>query len=430
MMKQAFLAVMAAMALASAPGFAANGGYFIGVTPASVSMGGTGTGSYISELDAQDKNPALLGDHSCPNGARTTVELTLGMFSNNPSATINGTTASSKGWLKPLPSGAVSYKWTDQFTIGAAFGAIGGASSDFTGATTPGIYEIKINEYLYRGSINLAYTFLDNTLSIGAGPILTMSYLQSNSDANSGGGLAQTTHTGDSQSGLGAQLGVAWKTPLKGLTLGSSYRSQTTLNFKNNVNFVAISPNPLAPPVFSDVQLQTPAEFALGLGYSFSDDIKVQVDYRYIAWSKAALHSDLGWNDQNVISVGGEYKATKALAIRAGVNYGQSPIQSNLAEANSLTPISFQGHPTFPFWISALNLTANPGITEWHIGLGAGYQVSDALNVDIGGMFAPQKTVSRAGTQNAVDNSIFPTTYTMSDTNSQWQIALAGSYKF
>jgi len=80
----------------------------------------------------------------------------------------------------------------------------------------------------------------------------------------------------------------------------------------------------------------------------------------------------IGWRNIWVGAVGVEYKATNAVTLRAGFNYGQSPIRSEVAFTSLGTP------PTF---------------TD-HYCLGVGVDVTDKLQVNLAAYYAPRHEVS------------------------------------
>ena len=151
-------------------------------------------------------------------------------------------------------------------------------------------------------------------------------------------------------------------------------------------------------------------------------DIRVTFDYRFINWARAVGYSDLGWSDQHVFAVGGQYNSKSSLS-EPGTTMGSLPIRNAASQTDSLTT-TVQGHQVFASSITKLNQFLFPGITEHHISVGAGYQVTSDINVDGSFVFSPSKTVTRGGTV------LTGHAYEFDSTVSQWSVALGLAYKF
>lgn len=76
------------------------------------------------------------------------------------------------------------------------------------------------------------------------------------------------------------------------------------------------------------------------------------------------------WDDQNVIELGGAYKTTDALTLRAGLNMANNPIPDKYM------------NPLFP------------AIAKNHVTLGAGYAVSKASSVDFSYVYVPKVSLT------------------------------------
>jgi long-chain fatty acid transport protein len=72
------------------------------------------------------------------------------------------------------------------------------------------------------------------------------------------------------------------------------------------------------------------------------------------------------WEDQNVFELGGAYKTTEALTLRAGVNMANNPIPDKYM------------NPLFP------------AIAKNHVTLGAGYGFNKASSVDFSYVYVPK----------------------------------------
>jgi len=148
---------------------------------------------------------------------------------------------------------------------------------------------------------------------------------------------------------------------------------------------------------FEDLKLTQPQEVAFGVGVKPMDNLKVGMDIRWINWKNAKGYKEFQWKDQWVIGLGGEFKPTQKLALRAGYNYGKSPIRGGAKDnmnANNTIP-NFDPSTKFSdFYIAMFNLIGFPAITEHHITLGLGYEFTKNFSIDLAYKHAFNKKVS------------------------------------
>jgi len=71
--------------------------------------------------------------------------------------------------------------------------------------------------------------------------------------------------------------------------------------------------------------------------------------------------------------LGGEFKPMQKLALRAGYNYGKSPIRGGAKDTTPNKTIPNFAAPFSDFDIAFFNLIGFPAITEHHVTLGLGY---------------------------------------------------------
>lgn len=199
-------------------------------------------------------------------------------------------------------------------------------------------------------------------------------------------------YTGEAKGhGFAGKLGMVYKLN-KQLTLGATYHSKTRLGDLETGNAKlsmqvdwSDGTNNQAIPVSGKIAVkdfQWPATMGIGAAFQATDKLMVVADVKRIKWADAMkdfsmtftadnVASNGGfagatldavlfqkWEDQTVISLGGAYKVTDALTLRAGFNKASNPIPDT--------------------YLNALF----PAIVERHLTLGAGYQVSDASEVN------------------------------------------------
>jgi long-chain fatty acid transport protein len=232
-------------------------------------------------------------------------------------------------------------------------------------------------------------------------------------------------------SGWAGNLGFVWKAS-PALSVGGVYHGKTSLkdmegdaNIKMNVmmNAPGSAPGTGGPNMVTIagrikvINFQWPETYGLGIAYQASDRLMLVADYKKIGWSKVMqnfrmsftasasqtdpmaaqmvgagagqLNATLNqnWSDQNVVMLGGSYKTSDALTLRAGVNLANNPIPDNLM------------NPLFPATIKN------------HLAAGAGYAFDKASSVDFSLVYAPKVTVT---------NAIMGVTIEHSQTN--WQL--------
>lgn len=411
--------------LAAAPAaYAANGANLLGVSPASTAMGGTGVANYTNETDAMYKNPALLGASGAAQSGD--AELSANFFKNSPTATAVGTTASSQAGTKVMPNIVGSYRMMDnKLALGLGYMTYGGGVVDYTGVQQLG--EIKTQNSFGRLEAGASYK-INDVVSVGIAPFLILGNFVVNDNLAFTG---QTNRSADNRSALAGQIGVAlnWS---KFSVAGTFISKSSDLKFQQIVNLRNIGEPGTNPAALSDITVNQPAEAALGIAFRPSDNFKVTFDYRYIAWSKTSGYgeNDLGWSDQHVLAVGGQYSMDK-LALRMGFNYGASPIK-NIAGENGEEKYSFQGTNIYRWGQTLLNLVAFPGVAQANLTLGAGYQITDALFADLGFQYSFSSQITHTGTSTTFGNKFQGgnPNYSFAVDSKQWSLAAGVGYRF
>jgi len=144
---------------------------------------------------------------------------------------------------------------------------------------------------------------------------------------------------------------------------------------------------------FEDLKLTQPQEVAFGVGVKPMDNLKVGTDLRWINWKNAKGYKEFQWKDQWVIALGGEFKPTQKLALRAGYNYGKSPIRGGVKDVTRNKSIPNFAAPFSDFDIAVFNLIGFPAITQHHITLGLGYEFTKNFSIDLAYKHAFNKKV-------------------------------------
>lgn len=211
--------------------------------------------------------------------------------------------------------------------------------------------------------------------------------------------------------GFAFKLGATYKASNQ-FTFGATFHSKTSLGDLTTTN-ATMSMNVIGPatlgtattiPVTGSVAVrnfQWPQIIAIGTAYQASDQLLLVADFKRIGWkdvmknlsitftadadqpNASAAAFGLGgkvvdmslyqnWDDQNVIQLGGAYKTTEALTLRAGLNLANNPVPDQYM------------NPLFP------------AIAKNHLVLGAGLAISKTSNVDFSYVYVPKVSATNA----------------------------------
>ncbi|MFN4319576.1 MAG: OmpP1/FadL family transporter [Aquificaceae bacterium] len=411
---------MAATALFSLAGisFATNGDNLIGVSPASRGMGGIGVGMPVGPTDSIFRNPAWMSQYKGFNVSfggilfMPEVKAKSNVTPGGPGPLASG---KSKADFFVVPEVGIVNQINNQLTFGIGAFGVSGMGVDYRNQdqllanmhtsfqfmrVIPAL-SYKVNDALsLSGALHLAYGSLDMGANMCTPPPNPVCW-------NAGGGQSQTY-------GLGAQIGIAYNVG-NFVFAGLTYQSPVKMTYKR----VFDSNN---DGRFEDLKLTQPQELAFGLGVQPMDNLKVGMDLRWINWKNTDGYKHFQWKDQWVIALGGEYKPTPQLALRAGYNYGKSPIRRGAKDLGNANNIPSFAAPFSDFQIAYFNLIGFPAITEQHITLGLGYEFTKTFGVDVAYKHAFKKTVR------ATDNAGFGLQVEAS--NAQNAISLGLNWKF
>ena len=406
--------VILASALLGAVGlsFATNGDNLIGVSPASRGMGGIGVGMPVGATDTIFRNPAWMSYYKGFNLSFGGILFMPEVKAKSNYITGTTTSATSQSKMFVVPEVGIVHQINNKLTFGIGAFGVSGLGVDYRNKgdellnihTTFQFMRVipalayKVNDAIYiSGALHLAYGSLDMGASICAGgpPCI-----------NLGGGQSQTY-------GIGAQLGVAYNMG-DFVYAGLTYQSPVNMTYKRVFDSDGNGQ-------FEDFKLTQPQELAFGVGVKPMDNFKVGIDLRWINWKNAKGYKDFQWKDQLVIALGGEFKPMQMLALRAGYNYGKSPIRGGAKDTTPNKTIPNFAAPFSDFDIAFFNLIGFPAITEHHITLGLGYEFTKNFSIDLAYKHAFNKKVS------ATDNT---NTFSIEAQNAQNAISVGLNWKF
>jgi long-chain fatty acid transport protein len=365
---------------------ATNGYFRLGYSANTIAMAGTGTALAQDGL-AGSINPATIF------AIEQDYTLALSVFNPkrgfevtgaSPSSAQPGEFALANGKVDSdneyflIPSFGYKRELNNDWAFNLSIYGNGGMNTQYSESV---FYAGKTGVDLSQMFINsaFAYKFSEST-QLGFAPIVAIqtfeakgvgSFARNSKDASN-----LSNNDSDTVLGYGARIGIAHQIN-SNVHLGASYQSEIDFErFKKYDGLFA-----------ENGDLDVPSTYNLGVAFD-NDDFTVALDYQVINYSEVAsianplmpnlmtaqLGSDngagFGWNDMDIIKLGGAFKRSNGDVFRAGISYGEQPIDSSEVLFNILAP----------------------GVQEWHYT--AGYEFGDIESrYSIAVSYSPSKSV-------------------------------------
>ncbi|NQU57337.1 MAG: outer membrane protein transport protein [Rhodospirillales bacterium] len=341
-------------------------------------MGGAGL-AIASDPTAATINPALsarMGNSAIINAGwfHATVKRNItgnGTFAN----TANGEQTSDASDFMNASAG-VNYRVDDNLGISVNVYPGGGGATDWNDSrTTVGGSNSLSDDRDMRWrlfNLQLAAAWAPNdTSAYGLGLVLARGDMKTSSIYGGvGGALTPAVNSGvvDVAYGAGFQVGGVWDV-YPTVTLAADYHSRVYMErFHKYRN------------VFNST-LDRPATVSAGLDYKYSPETNIAFDVKRIIYtgvysmsSQPGADGGFGWEDTNVVMLGAQHQLTDSLQVRAGYNYGDTPIDTEHVFANVLLP----------------------GIVEHHFTAGASYTMGN-IDLGISGYVTPTAKITDSG---------------------------------
>jgi long-chain fatty acid transport protein len=257
------------------------------------------------------------------------VRFDLGVGFLNPPRSVNGMASDSDLYM--IPTGAVNFRVSDRLTLGMGLGGMAGMGVDFADtAAAPGNQAVVTTKQFFKVSPGFAYRVNDR-LAVGA--TVNLNY-QSLALSNPAYALPQ-----NQVFGWGVTTGLVYKVS-EAVQLGAVWSSKQNMGeFEWNTASGKIS-----------MRMDAPQTMALGLAWRPSKDLLIEADVKQIAFSKVLdtvtvnrpagytgpipASIRFGWSDQTVFALGIQKAIGDQMQVRAGFNYGKSPIGAEDVNAN------------------------------------------------------------------------------------------------
>ncbi|MEO5697002.1 MAG: outer membrane protein transport protein [Burkholderiaceae bacterium] len=174
------------------------------------------------------------------------------------------------------------------------------------------------------------------------------------------GAPGSVTNNGyDSATGVGLRVG--WQGQLSDMvTLGASYSTKVNMGAFDKYRGLFANAG----------DFDIPANYSIGVALRPNAQWTIAADFNRIEYSKvgavgnpsstplplgAANGPGFGWRDVDVFKLGVAYKVDERLVLRAGLNHGTNPVQSQDVTFNILAPGVVQNHLTLGFTHASSN---------------------------------------------------------------------------
>ena len=350
-MNRAKIRVLAG-ALAGLPmcAWATNGDQMIGVTATQWGMGGAVVAA------PQDAGTVLTNPAGLAELGIKEVRFDMGFGLLNPPREANDRTSDSDYYL--IPSGAVAFNVNDRLYLGMGMAGLSGMGVDFPDISPmTGNQAVVTTKQFYKIAPGFGYKVNDK-LSVGAA--LNIDY-QSLAIHNN-----QFTLPQNQIYGFGVTAGAIYHLTDK-VQLGASWVSKQNMQeFKWNTTAGEYR-----------MTLDGPQQFALGVAFKPMPGLLIEADVKRIQFSDVLDRvpfqtpagpstMNFGWEDQTVYAIGVQKEINSKTTVRAGFNYGKSPIGTEDVNNN----------------IGSL------AVTEKHLSVGLTRQFSDKVSGSLSYMHA------------------------------------------
>lgn len=297
---------------------ATNGDHMLGLSAIQNGMAGAVVAA------PQDATTVLVNPAGMAELSMQEVRFDLGLGFLNPPRRVNGMDSDSDLYM--MPAGAVAFRVGEGLTLGMGLGGLSGMGVDFADtAAAPGNQAVVTTKQFFKVSPGLAYRVSDR-LAVGA--TVNLNY-QSLALSNPMYTLPQ-----NQVFGWGVSAGLIFKLS-EAVQLGAAWSSKQKMgDFEWNT----------AAGKFS-MAMDGPQTLALGVAWKPSPGLLVEADVKRI-WFSDVLDSvaigrpagyagpippsiRFGWSDQTVLALAVQKDLGERTQVRAGFNYGKSPIKAD-----------------------------------------------------------------------------------------------------
>ncbi len=339
---------VAAIALSAAPAGATNG--YMGICAGAKNCGMAGAGVALPQDSTSGAvNPALMGR------VKDQVTVSPGWFHPVRSLDRSGSNSGQipkvdeTSLMENFPEGSAgfNYRLNPEVTVGISAAGSGGMHTKYlTGRTTVSAADSSVRYRLAH--VKPTVSWQPNDWS-SYGVSLNIGWSDFKSNMATLPNFAETAGANQTETafGLGFTLGGLWDLNEK-ISVGASLSSPTWFDAFDSYHDLFLG------------SLDVPANGTVGVVYHATPATEIAFDVKYIAWgsvypiAKTPSSGGFGWESKPVFMLGAQHQLNEEFTVRAGYNYGPSPIPDDKVFANGLFP----------------------AVTEHHIAVGATYEPS------------------------------------------------------
>ncbi|MBT8475920.1 MAG: hypothetical protein HKO95_04000 [Rhodobacteraceae bacterium] len=346
------------LGLLAGPALATNGYFTNGYDPQSKALAGAAVAVPQGVLGIA-VNPALGTQFG------NQADGCLSLFSPERSTTF-GATFESENTLFPIPCLGSTYALSNGRSVGITIFGNGGLNTEYTTNFFGGPAPLGVNLEQLFVSVHYAAEVSDG-LSLGIAPVFAFQRFEATGlqpFAGFSGDPTKLTNNGTSNStGFGANLGLYWE-PNDVWAFGAAYRTEMQMSeFDEYAGLFA-----------ENGDFDIPATLTLGAAYNATPDLTLTAEYQRIYYGDIAAIANpfaaaaplgaadgpgFGWKDMDVYRLAAVYDLDDKWTLRGGV--------SKATEFTDASEILFN--------------TLAPATPEWHISVGATYQVNENWSI-------------------------------------------------
>ncbi len=305
-----------------------------------VGMGGTGTGLYLDQA-AQFYNPGAFV-FVAYNSVQGGLNMAIPRISFRSDGGGSQETLQNKN-VFPF-NGYAGYSISDKFKVGIGVYTPFGSELHYGQGWTGRYTLTDINLRSVFGQLTASYAITPK-LGIGAGlVVLALGDVDLQRDVplqGQNGTVAHAQLTGKADHKIGYNVGIMYK-PSDKLSIGASYRSRIDARISNGTVTLSNVPSAAASSFTATgfgATLPLPDVYNFGVGVHPSDKLTLAFDANLVRWSHyksldftytggvlggagvTSSSSARNYKDALALRVGGQYKLTSGLTVRAGALY-------------------------------------------------------------------------------------------------------------
>lgn len=327
------LVVAAALAAAPLAAQATNGDHMLGVNANQWAM----AGAIIAA--PEDAGTVLTNPAGLAGLKLQEFRSDFGFGLLNPPRKVNGNESDSDLYL--MPAGALAFRVSDRLTTGLGVAGLLGMGVDVADALpAAGNQAVVTTRQVMRISPGFAFRQSD-ALALGASFNINYQSLAMHT--------AAYTLPQNQVFGFGATFGLTYVANER-VRFGASYVTKQSMDeFEWNTTAGRYS-----------ARIDLPAQLALGVALQAGPDMLVEADIKRIFFKKVMDSVPLttpttpsslnfGWDNQTVFAVGLRKQVNDKMTLRAGLNYGKSPIEADDVTNNYGSVAVTEKHLTLGF---------------------------------------------------------------------------------